>query len=465
MAIPCGLKKTNYIHMKQIWFIFVCIFTFFFGYSSIAQENKAKSDTIKIKTGWNFGAIPTLTFDTDQGFQYGAAVNFYNFGDGSAFPKYKHSLYFEISHFTKGSGIYRFYYDSESLIPGIQITTDLSYLPDQAYDFYGFNGYESILNKNWEDVNSSTYRTRMFYKYQQKLFRFKTDFQGKFTGSHFGWIAGFNLLNYKAASVDINKLNQGKSDADKLPSVAQQPGLYEKYIQWGLISQQDANGGFIPELKGGIVFDTRDNKPNPMKGVWTEVVIAVVPKFLGAESGFSKFSFTHRQYFTLIKEDLSFAYRINWQQTIGGHVPFYYEPQIISSTLTGSSSTGLGGAKNLRGIRRNRIVGDGYVLGNMELRWKFKHLKFINQNFYMGFNTFVDFGQVTKKIDTSNLNMPGTELASDYFNKGAEALHTSYGAGLRLVMNYNFVMAIDYGIATKSQDGDSGIYIGLNYLF
>jgi len=32
-------------------------------------------------------------------------------------------------------------------------------------------------------------------------------------------------------------------------------------------------------------------------------------------------------------------------------------------------------------------------------------------------------------------------------------------------MNYNFVMAIDYGIATKSQDGDSGIYIGLNYLF
>ena len=81
-----------------------------------AQENKAKVDSIRIKTGWNFGAIPTITFDTDQGFQYGAAVNFYNYGDGSAFPKYKHSLYFEISHFTKGSGIYRFYYDSESLL-------------------------------------------------------------------------------------------------------------------------------------------------------------------------------------------------------------------------------------------------------------------------------------------------------------------------------------------------------------
>ena len=451
--------------MKQLFLAFVFLLSTGMVDSLSGQALKSKPDSLKIKTGWNFGAIPAITFDTDQGFQYGAAVNFYNFGDGSAFPKYKHSLYLEISHFTKGSGIYRFYYDSESLIPGMHITTDLSYLPDQAYDFYGFNGFESVLNKSWEDQNSQNYKTRMFYKYQQKLFRFKTDIQGKFSGSHFGWIAGFNLLDYNSSSVDINKLNKGKSESDKLPTVEQQPGLYEKYIQWGLISQNEANGGFIPELKGGIVYDTRDNKPNPMNGMWTEAVIAAIPAFLGAESGFSKFSITHRQYFTLIKEDLSFAYRLGWQQTIGGHVPYYYEPQIISSVMTGSSSTGLGGAKNLRGVRRNRIVGDGFILGNLELRWKFARMRLINQDFYMGLNSFVDFGQVTKKIDTGNLNIPSGVVASDYFNKGAEQLHTSYGAGLRLVMNYNFVIAVDYGIAMKSQDGDSGIYIGLNYLF
>ena len=151
------------------------------------QVHKEKSDSVKIKKGWNFGAIPAITFDTDQGFQYGAAVNFYNFGDGSSFPKYKHSLYFEVSHFTKGSGIYRFYYDSEALLPGIQVTTDLSYLPDQAYDFYGFNGYESVFNKGWETQGDPGYKTRMFYKYQQKLFRFKTDLQGKFHDSKFGF--------------------------------------------------------------------------------------------------------------------------------------------------------------------------------------------------------------------------------------------------------------------------------------
>ena len=451
--------------MKQNHLLILCLLLLGTIQLSFGQNIKEKSDSIKIKTGWNFGAIPTITFDTDQGFQYGAAVNFYNYGDGSKFPKYNHSLYFEISHFTKGSGIYRFYYDSESLIPGMQVTTDLSYLPDQAYDFYGYNGFESVLNKNWENQNSPDYKTRMFYKYQQNLFRFKIDLQGKFQESHLGWIAGVNLLNYNSSSVDINKLNRGLSAADKLPPVDQQPGLYEKYIQWGLIPASEAKGGFIPEIKGGIVYDTRDNKPNPMRGVWTEVVIASAPGFLGAKSGFTKLSVSHRHYFTLIKDDLSFVYRVNWQQTINGHVPYFYEPQIISSVMTGASSTGLGGAKSLRGVRRNRIVGDGYILGNLELRYKFYKFRMIRQNFYLAANTFADFGQVTKKIDTSKLELPSTVVASDYFNKGGDHLHSSYGAGLRLVMNYNFVIALDYGIATNKQDGDSGIYIGLNYLF
>jgi hypothetical protein len=32
-------------------------------------------------------------------------------------------------------------------------------------------------------------------------------------------------------------------------------------------------------------------------------------------------------------------------------------------------------------------------------------------------------------------------------------------------MNENFVIAVDYGRALNKQDGKSGMYIGLNYLF
>jgi len=39
------------------------------------------------------------------------------------------------------------------------------------------------------------------------------------------------------------------------------------------------------------------------------------------------------------------------------------------------------------------------------------------------------------------------------------------GAGLRIVMNENFVVAFDYGMASDSRDGATGFYMGLNYLF
>jgi len=60
---------------------------------------------------------------------------------------------------------------------------------------------------------------------------------------------------------------------------------------------------------------------------------------------------------------------------------------------------------------------------------------------------------------------PGYESIDEYFDVGAESMHFSYGAGLRIAMNQNFVIAVDYGFAADERDGDSGLYIGLNYLF
>ena len=438
----------------------VLFFLFFVGLVVFAQENKQNKEVTK--EGWNFGALPTITFDTDLGFQYGALVNLFNYGDGSRYPKYNHSLYFEVSRYTKGSGINRFYYDSDELIKGLRTSVDLSYLSDQAYDFFGFNGYDAVVNYDWiDDTDPNNYLTRMFYKYDRKMFRFKVDLQGKITGENLKWIGGFNLMNFKTGLVDIDKLNKGNKD-NPLPTHEQQPGLFEKYQDWGIINPEEANGGFVPTLKAGLVYNSRDNRPNPMKGIWTEAVIEGAPEFLGAESSFTKFSVTHRQYFTIIKDDLSFVYRLNYQTSLGGHTPFYYQTQVLVSELKGASAEGLGGGTSLRGVKRNRVMGDGYFLGNIEARWKVVRFRMINNNFYLGLNGFMDFGRVTKKIElNSNLSV----LPSDYFNVGDEELHISYGAGLRIAMNQNFVIKCDYGMAADERDGKSGIYIGLNYIF
>ncbi len=446
--------------MRKYYLSAMCIFL---SLALFAQVEK--KDEQLIKKNWNFGALPTITFDTDLGFQYGALINLYDYGDGVRFPKYNHSLYFEVSRFTKGSGINRFYYDSDQLIKGLQTSVDLSYLSDQGYDFYGFNGYDAVYQPDWIDSESGFYKTRMFYKYDRKLFRFKVDLQGKLVGEHFRWAAGFNLQNFAIKSVNLDKLNKGKKGNDILPDV---DGLYEKYQQWGVISAKEANGGFVPTLKGGIVYDSRDNRPNPMKGVWTEAVLEGAPEFLGSESSFLKLSLIHREYFTLVPKNLSLVYRLAYQTTVGGHTPFYYQSQVITSVLTGALSEGLGGAKTLRGILRNRVVGDGFFYGNIEMRWKVVRFNWINNNFYLGLNGFTDFGKVTKKISTK-FNYTGDtgyySFDPEYNKVDAEKFHTSYGAGLRIVMNENFVIAADYGITSNKQDGTSGMYIGLNYLF
>jgi len=425
----------------------------------MAQEVKKQVT----KDGWNFGALPTVTFDTDLGFQYGALVDLYQYGDGSRYPKYDHKFYFEWSRYTKGSGINRFYYDSDKLIKGLQTSADISYLTDQAYDFFGYNGYDAVVNYDWIDDEDPNYKTRMFYKYDRRMFRFKVDLQGKLSGDKIKWIGGINLLNFKTGLVDIDRLNKGKDEGEKLPTHQQQPGLYQKYQEWGIIPEEEADGGFVPGLKAGLVYDSRDHRPNPMRGIWTEAVIEGAPEFLGAESSFAKLSLTHRQYFTIIKDNFSFAYRLNYQTTIAGHTPYYYQTTMVVSELKNVTSEGLGGFSSLRGIVRNRVVGDGYFMGNMEARWKVVRFQFINNNFYLGLNGFMDFGQVTKKIDGIE-NIP-QEDANTYYDKDAEKMHISYGAGLRIAMNENFIIRLDYGMAADDRDGKSGMYIGLNYLF
>lgn len=442
------------IQTKHLWFSIILIFCF----NGLRAQDSLPAN---VKTGWNFGALPTITYNSDLGLQYGALVNIFQYGDGTIYPEYYHSFYAEVSRYTKGSGIYRFFYDSKHLIPGIRLTTDFVYLPDKALDFFGFNGYQSVYNKSWEDdSDDQNYKSRMFYKHERNIFRSKIDFQGKTGIKNVNWAAGINFMNFDIGSVNIDKLNKGKSGDDVLPDTAL---LYDKYIEWGIIDKKEASGGSFTSLKAGVVYDSRDNEPNSMKGIWSE---AVLFQSFGKDYNFTKLALTHRQYFTLIKNNLSFAYRLGYQGVIAGDAPFYVLPYMVSSYSNTSNNDGLGGSKTVRGMIRNRVVGKSVAYGNMELRWKFTRFNWINQNFYLALNPFADIGQVITEhtVDWSNIDFED-EQASDYFKDGKDELHITYGCGLRIAMNQNFIVAADVGFPANEQDGSMGLYIGLNYLF
>lgn len=457
------MRKTNLLGSVLFLSLFLG-FVLMTGFRGMAQSGETEPAS-PVKTGWKLGGVlPTITFDSDLGFQYGALVNLFNYGDGSRFPRYDHSLYFEVSRFTKGSGYNRFFYDSDQLVKGIRTTFDLSYITDPLMSFYGFNGYESAYNPAFvDDEDEENYISRAFYAHDRKMFRTKIDLQGRLSGDNLRWVSGFETYNFSAGSVDLEKLNKGKDEEDLLPDV---PSLYDKYVEWELIGEEEAEGGWLTYLKAGLSYDTRDNEPNPMKGVWSEVVLQAAPDFLvsGEGLGHLKASITHRQYFTLIPDDLSLAYRVGLQKTIAGKAPFYIQPLVMTSFLRGNTSEGLGGSKSLRGILRNRVVGDGFAMGNVELRWKFVRFDIGNTNVYLGLNGFVDGGLIIDPIDL-DLSLVPAEEKQIHFDADKDALHLSAGAGLRIAINQNFIVAVDFGKAFDERDGNTGFYIGLNYLF
>jgi hypothetical protein len=452
--------------MKKLTLLLIAILGF-------ALLVKSQSDSIKtgkpekIKKGFSFGGVPAIAYDTDLGFKYGAVVNLYDYGDGSRYPEYNHSLYLEWSRTTKGNGINQIVYDSRALIPNMRVTAELSYMTEKALDFYGFNGYKSFYNSNFENKEHADYISRVFYRHERKSLRMKADFLGNIIGEKLRWAAGFSYNGSKIAKVDIDKLNKGKDAAEQLPN---EKGLYDYYVDWDVISKEHADGGNASQLKLGMVYDTRDIEANPGSGIWSEIMLFASPKAFGYESFTTVALFVHRQYFTLAPGRLSLAYRLGYQTKLSGDIPFYMLPYSYADSK--QVRDGFGGAKTVRGILRNRVVGDGVAFGNLEFRWKVVKTYFLKQNFYIALSGFVDGARVVDPYGLNLSKVPSTFTiknktynSNTFFDNQDEGFHLGYGGGVRFALNENFIIAVDYGMAAKKDDGKSGLYIGLNWLF
>lgn len=419
----------------------------------------------KIKTGFNLGPVPALAYDQDVGFLYGVILNLYWYGDGSRYPMYDHSVYLEWSRTIKGKGINQITYDTDKLIPGIRSFFEFTYRIDKALDFYGFNGYQAVYDADYEDsYTQNGFANRLYYRHSRQLLRFNADFQGEIIGKKLRWLAGVGYFGNKIDSVDINRLNEGKDD-----ELLSHNSIYGNYLDWGMIPEDQAKGGGHTLLKAGLVYDTRDNEPNPFKGVWTELQLHYAPSFLSTtDYSYTRLVLTHRQYFTLIPQWMNLAYRISYQGKLSGEMPFYMLPYLFN-TAPKETTDGVGGSKSIRGVLRNRIVGDGFVFGNIELRGKVIRTTVLNQNVYIALSTFLDAGMVTQKhkFDTSGLpaNLPDY-LPEEIIDLDAkEVPHIGYGGGVHIALNQNFIVAVDYGRAARKEDGRSGLYINLNFLF
>ena len=494
------------------------IFTMFFALTTFAakKEKVQQVDSLgrKIKTGWNFGVLPSVAFDADLGFQGGALTNIYYYGDGSQYPEYIHSIYAEAAYTTKNYGIFRVNYDSKYLIPNHRLTLDATYQPDAMCDFYGFNGYQSVYDQDFHKWKKDPakmgvleeYQSRAFYKYKRDLFRFAADIEGTIW-KNIKWNAGLGVLGYMIDECDIDMLNGKKNvynpELERYEQKAMNEnveGLYEKYVKWGLINPAEANGGWHPYLRGGLTYDSRDQRTCPTKGIYADAFFTYTAAFgEQAKAGYNhlQFNFNFRHYVPIYRDRVTLAYRVGTQNNIAGSSPFYMNTYLNTLFIQRVMYEGLGGANSLRGIMRNRILANGFAYANVELRCKVAKFDIGRQHFYIGLAPFFDLGIITQPYELDNEAIKKAHF-EDYVKSNAMALidkevaptlpldsyfkldengdidqskvyvpHMAAGVGLKVAMNENFVLSVDWAMALNKQDNAkwANFYIKMGYLF
>ena len=418
------------------------------------------------KTGLNFGPLHAVRYSSDLGFQYGALLDIYQYGDGTVYPDYMWKINVETSWYTKGNSVYHVFYDSKHLIPGLRVSADLTYLGNKTTNFYGYNGAAALFIPELNKIVDG----QGLYMMRRDDFRFEFTTQGQFGDSHWGWVAGLAFNSYKTGHAVNKSLN-----------AAVDLSLYDIYLKHDIIPAAEANGGNHLDIKLGVVFDTRDHENNPTRGTNLEAFFFGSPDFLNGKrdyrNDYLKLAVHFRQFFPLA-DRLVFAGHLAFQGLIAGNAPFYSLQTIQPINRKNIITDGLGSISSVRGTVVNRLQGNSYAWANFELRWSFAKFRWINQNWAIALNPFFDMGMIVAPYrleqmksllqDDTRVATVGNKVytVADLYTQQAEKLHMSAGAGLHIIMNQNFNIACELGKCFSQSDGTGlGMRIGLNYIF
>ena len=431
------------------------------GFSALAGNDRTaptgdRNDPVAVplgkeitKSGWNVGLLPALYYNNDLGFSVGALAQVFDYGDGSVYPNYRHKFMANINLYSRGAKQVVTNYDSKYLIPGKRVTAAVSYMDNPLCGFYGFNGAVSPYHAEL-DLHKSADGSEgiAFYATHQRLFSANVDLQGRLAEG-LTWIGGAYYAWQHYADVDF-RVYDGKES------------LYHQYVVNGLIPEADTHGHRV-ELKGGLVYDTRDFETNPERGLYASATTTGGTSLSGGAKSSLVLTADLRQYIPLWPGRITLAWQLAYKGLMAGSLPFYALP-----------------AFGMRGSFGSRITGNGVAWTSTDLRLRIASFQAARQNFELGLVAFADAGavvqphklpeqavlgacQVEKTLDGQTFG----PYASIYDPQIAtrERLHTSVGGGFWFAMNRNFLTALEFGRPMNPQDGCFGMYINMGFSF
>ena len=367
-------------------------------------------------TGHSLAGLPSLNFDADEGFGYGALLQYSDYGYAGARP-YRYILQPAVFFTTRGRRDVTLFLDAPHLLPNDwRLGAQLAREQQLTAPYYGVGNATTNLASATAGANP------YYYRFARTVIRGNADFQ--------------HSVGYPALRVLLGVATRN-SDVKTVP-----------YDSGTTLLAQQTGRAALPTVNArlarvGLVWDTRDKEIGPEHGNWSELLVQRAGRVLGGDQVFTRITGTVRQYVPLMT-NVTLAERVVLQTVHGD--PAVSEIFAVQSSFRDDEV--LGGATSIRGIPKNRYVGKGVAFANSELRWSATSFSVAGRSARLILSAFADAGRVwTDGLDVS-------QVASD--------LHVGYGGGARVATGPSFVIAADVGHSSQST---AAIYLGLGYLF
>ncbi len=395
------------------------------------------------KTGWAYVPLPNINYNSDLGLSLGAFCDFFYYGDGTIYPNFLHHGGITGTYSTKGSWYLHAYFESIKLIPGLRISTSATYRDAGANSFYGFNGIASPFDPSLE-YNKVT-RTA-WYTNQRRFVRMAVAVQGPIAGK-LNWVGGAVFRHVMMADFKLNNYDSGNS-------------LFIAYKQAGLIHDDEFSGGTSLELKGGISYDTRDIEMFPTKGAYGELLLIGNGDLKQWRYNYLQVAARWKQYISVIPDWLIFAYQICFQHTLAGEIPYYNLNELATIHYIYEENAGLGSRYSIRGYNYNRISAAGYAWSNIEFRVIPLKFRLFKQSFRIVLNPFMDLAAITRTY-----RLEKQKQIPAFYQTRKTPVMASAGCGIKLHMNTNFILSLDFAKAFDPQLSNLMINMATTYVF
>ena len=395
------------------------------------------------KKGWVFTPMPNLGFTTDTGVTLGAFSDFFYYGDGSTYPNFLHHAGFSAAYATKGSWYAHAYFESPTLIKGLRLNASVTYRDAMVNPFFGFNGIVSpYLPEKDMDKESRT----AWYTNHRRFFRVTAAATGPLA-QNLQWMGGLVFRHVRMEDFKLENYDSGNS-------------LFVAYRDAGLIRSDEWAGGNSLELKGGVVYDSRDVELSPGRGMYGELYLIANADLNHGKYHYGQLVAHFRHYVSLVPGRLVFAYHLGLQHQIWGEVPYYNLNEMANIFYPYEEMDGLGSRTTVRGVRYRRVAAAGYAWGNFELRVTPFKFDLFKQHFDLVLNPFADLCAITRPY-----RLQEQKQYPQFYQDRQLPVMIALGIGGKIQMNTNFILSVDVGRGLDPQVGAWTVGMATTYVF